>query len=91
LATETSLRIRHYIFYLKVTFGDICFTYSSNLIYKYIPGKCTNSHGYRDNEYSYKKPNGVFRIVIIGDSIAEGEYVQQHESFGKILEKKLNL
>jgi lysophospholipase L1-like esterase len=60
------------------------------LIYEYTPGKCANKNGFLDYNYDMRKGDGVFRIVIIGDSIAEGEYVKLEESFGKVLERKLN-
>lgn len=50
-----------------------------------------NSKGLReDNEYSYEKPAGIFRILILGDSWAEdmGSYLENLHS--KRLEKKLN-
>jgi len=65
---------------------------SPELIYTRVPGKCdSNSHGFRDYEYAYSKGEKVFRIVIIGDSVAEGQGVKIKDTFGKVLEKKLNL
>ena len=62
-----------------------------DLMYSFKPNKCgANSKGYFDAEHSVKKEQGVFRIVIIGDSIAQGQGVKLKESFGKILETKLN-
>lgn len=65
---------------------------SPELIYTRVPSTCdTNAHGYRDFEYNYSKAQGVFRIVIIGDSVAEGQGVNIADAFGKVLERKLNL
>jgi len=50
----------------------------------------SNSHGYFDYEYSLEKPPGVFRIVVIGDSVAVGQNVGWEESFAKLLERRLN-
>jgi lysophospholipase L1-like esterase len=77
---------------LKYKDRDLCITTSNTpgLIYEYIPNKCANSHGYFDYEYTYIKNDNIFRIVIIGDSIAEGQGVKLKESFGKVLEAKLN-
>jgi len=49
-----------------------------------------NSHGYFDYEYSLQKPPGVFRIVVIGDSVAVGQNVGWQDSFAKLLEERLN-
>ena len=63
----------------------------AELIYTRIPGKCdTNAHGFRDHEYNYTKPDGVFRIVLIGDSVAEGQGIELDNTLGKVLEQKLN-
>ena len=61
------------------------------LIYTYKPnGISTNSQGYIDFEYEMCKPSDVFRIVVVGDSVAAGQQVQLTESFPKLLERKLN-
>ena len=74
--------------------GDIFCTRKSEypeLIYTRIPGKCgANSQGYRDNEYAIDKPEGVYRIVVIGDSVADGHGLEMKHSFGKVLETMLN-
>lgn len=49
-----------------------------------------NSLGLRDYEYSKDKPEGVYRILMLGDSFTEGYGVSLEETFSKILEKKLN-
>lgn len=49
-----------------------------------------NSLGFRDREYSVKKPDGVFRILMLGDSYTEGYGVEASESFSKQLESMLN-
>lgn len=65
---------------------------SPELVYTRIPSKCgANSHGFRDYEYGYNKDKGIFRIVVIGDSVAEGHGVEVPDTFPKVLEKKLNL
>ncbi len=61
------------------------------LLYTYTPGKCgANSLGYRDSEHSLEKPEGVFRLVLIGDSVAEGRDVEADSAFGRVLERDLN-
>ncbi len=49
-----------------------------------------NSKGWRDAEYDEKKPDGVYRILVIGDSYVEGKEVALEKTFHKLLEKKLN-
>lgn len=48
-----------------------------------------NSLGMRDQEYSRAKPSGVYRILLLGDSFAEGYGVKQAQTYQAILETKL--
>lgn len=50
----------------------------------------TNSHGLRDREYSESKPEGTYRIVMLGDSTTFGWGVPFDETIPKILERELN-
>ena len=50
-----------------------------------------NSQGLRDNEYSFQKPAGVYRIMLLGDSTTFGWGVEQRDTAAKFLERKLNL
>lgn len=45
-----------------------------------------NSHGFRGREYSLQKPPGVFRIVVIGDSITFGNRLAPDENYPAVLE-----
>jgi lysophospholipase L1-like esterase len=49
-----------------------------------------NSKGLRDKEYTYEKPEGTYRILILGDSITAGLAVPLEKLFSEIFEKKLN-
>ena len=49
-----------------------------------------NSHGWRDSEYSLQKPDGITRIMVVGDSVTFGYGVQLEEMFTKVLEQELN-
>ncbi len=49
-----------------------------------------NSRGWRDGEYSLKKPAGVRRIMVVGDSVTFGYGVKLEEMFAKLLERGLN-
>lgn len=98
LVFEVYLRIQHNkehnnLLYSSHKQTELCTQQSQNqeLIYTLTPNKCeTNSQGYRDYAYSYDKKMGVFRIIIIGDSVAKGHGVKLEESFGKVLERNLN-
>ncbi len=49
-----------------------------------------NSKGIRGPEYSYIKGSNEFRILILGDSFAEGYTVEFEELVSEILKKRLN-
>ena len=49
-----------------------------------------NSKGLRGPEYPYKKPAGEFRILVLGDSFAEGYTVGFEELCSELLKQKLN-
>jgi len=81
------------ILFPSLSYGGGPFTFSDDprLIYTFKPNtQGTNSQGYFDNEHSHEKENGVYRITVIGDSIAQGQGVLIEESFPRILEEKLN-
>lgn len=49
-----------------------------------------NDQGLRNPETSYDKPAGTFRILNLGDSIAMGWGVREEETYGRLLEQRLN-
>ena len=49
-----------------------------------------NSKGLRGPEYPYKKPAGEYRILVLGDSFAEGYTVEFEELCSELLKQKLN-
>ncbi len=49
-----------------------------------------NSLGYRDDEVSPTKPDGVFRVLMLGDSFTVGANVRQEEAYAQVLERLLN-
>lgn len=49
-----------------------------------------NSQGYFDHDYAYNRPEGVHRIVVIGDSYVEAAQVPLTRSFHKLVEADLN-
>lgn len=48
-----------------------------------------NSNGFRDREFTPHKPEGIRRIIVIGDSVVFGLGVQAEETFAKQLESRL--
>ncbi len=50
----------------------------------------TNAAGFAGKDYSYDKPAGTFRIMVIGDSFVEGKSIQAEKMFTALLEEKLN-
>ena len=49
-----------------------------------------NSRGIRsDREYAFKKPPGVTRIIICGDSMAAGQFTSNDQRFSELLERRV--
>lgn len=49
----------------------------------------SNSHGHRDKDVSLLKPEGVYRVLIIGDSFSVGANVEEWEAYPGVLEEML--
>jgi hypothetical protein len=49
-----------------------------------------NARGLRGPDYDYAKPPGRKRVLILGDSFAEGYYVNEPETARAVLEARLN-
>lgn len=49
-----------------------------------------NSRGVRGPEYPLAKPSDEYRIVVLGDSFAEGYTVEFEELFSEVLKRRLN-
>lgn len=45
-----------------------------------------NSQGWRDVEHAVKKPDGVFRILVVGDSFMEADSVELNDTFARRVE-----
>ncbi|HEX6739139.1 MAG TPA: hypothetical protein VF310_12745, partial [Vicinamibacteria bacterium] len=61
------------------------------LVYEMTPGRCgANSRGFMDREHEVPKPAGVRRLVVIGDSVAQGHGVGQERAFPVLLAALLN-
>lgn len=67
----------------------------STVVGGYGPGEYSfehrhNGHGFRDISRPFKKPAGVFRIAVIGDSFVYGSGAAQTETFPARLKAALN-
>jgi hypothetical protein len=49
-----------------------------------------NSQGMHDRDYSFDKPDGVFRILVLGDSFVEAQQVEEIRTNHHVLEETLN-
>jgi len=49
-----------------------------------------NSKGLRDAQRPYRKPRGVTRILLLGDSFTFGYGVEERERFANVVQQKLN-
>ncbi|NOX62171.1 MAG: hypothetical protein GXP42_09540 [Chloroflexi bacterium] len=64
---------------------------SYNEMYEYDVAVKVNSRGLRSPEsIGYEKPEGVYRIMVLGDSFVEGIQVELEETFGQQLSRILN-
>lgn len=57
--------------------------FSEEILYR------VNASGFRDQDYARPKPDGSFRIAVLGDSVAFGYGVEMRETFPKVLEREL--
>ena len=48
-----------------------------------------NAHGLRGPETTYEKPQGAYRVLNLGDSVAMGWGVREDETYGRLLEGRL--
>lgn len=61
-----------------------------NVIDGYAVPESFNSKGIRGPEYSYQKEEDEYRILVLGDSHAEGYSVDFEALFSEVIERKLN-
>lgn len=60
------------------------------LVYELTPGRCgANSRGFLDAEHAVPKPGGVRRVVVVGDSVAQGHGVARESGFAERLPRLL--
>ena len=96
LGVETAVRLLgigpdfHVIYRENFQLSD-----NSVISYELVPGSpdgefTINSAGFRGREITVSKPDGVFRIAIIGDSISFGFHCLWDETYAARLETLLN-
>lgn len=56
----------------------------------YRSGVSINTHGWRGREMSLTKPEGVYRVLVLGDSFMAGLQVENEDTFASVLEDRLN-
>jgi hypothetical protein len=73
------------------------YLYDPTLGWRNVPNWTATTHGYRlsinsrglrDREHSYKKPPGVRRVLVLGDSFAWGYGVGDRNIFPEVLERR---
>jgi hypothetical protein len=57
---------------------------------EYTVTETTNSHGLRGPEIAYEKPPNTYRVLILGDSFAEGYTVDLDSTVARVQERRLN-
>jgi lysophospholipase L1-like esterase len=74
----------------KIGYEPVPLVYTGRELGFYDYLGASNSLGFRDREHAVAKPAGVYRIVVLGDSIAAGLHVERNEDvFPPILERLL--
>jgi lysophospholipase L1-like esterase len=74
----------------KIGYEPVPLVYAGRELSFYDYLGASNSLGFRDREHAVAKPAGVYRIVVLGDSIAAGLHVERNEDvFPPILERLL--
>jgi len=79
-------------FALRYIFRDVTTT-SDNLSYfssKWNKSIHYNRWGFRERDFDPIKPTDVYRIAVIGDSLAFGQGISERDRFSDLLEEKLN-
>lgn len=96
IVAEVGLRIREYGQRQKILAGrmpDDLGTIRADppLLYSLKPGwnGQFNSHGFRDVERSKEKPDGVWRLAVVGDSVTMQQSLRQDKLYVRHLERLL--
>jgi hypothetical protein len=78
-------------FVVRWTFRDVTST-SDNSSYfarRWQQTLRKNSYGFRERDFTLAKPQGIYRVAVIGDSITYGQGIQEQDRFSNLIEKEL--
>lgn len=77
---------------LRIAFRDVTTTGDNLSYFSMHWGKNVhyNSWGFREREFELEKPRGLYRIAVVGDSLAFGQGIAEEERFSNVLQTKLN-
>jgi len=71
----------------KLGYEPIPMTYSGNLSLLHHYRGSSNRLGFRDRDHVLTKPDGTYRILVLGDSIADGIFVPEYgDTFPALME-----
>jgi hypothetical protein len=94
LAVEGGLRLAHIYPSFAVPDTTIGYHFRAGARYRWTDEGFSegriNREGWRDHEYSERKPAGTTRILFCGDSFTEAIQVPLDSTFHKLLERELN-
>ncbi len=95
---EVGLRLAGYRGAPQSYIGNVYEVQDPVLDWRYIPGSEVrlgglvfkyNRSGFRDVDHELTKPEGVKRVVVVGDSVSEGNGVKSDEVFARALQAQL--
>ena len=86
-----SLRLSPLVFDTNIIYGEQ-FVENPKICYKIKPFAFPdiNSEGWKGRDFSLKKDKDLVRIIMLGDSITSGAYVEWYQAFPEALETMLN-
>jgi lysophospholipase L1-like esterase len=74
----------------KLGYEPVPMTYSGNLSLLHHYRGSSNRLGFRDRDHDEIKPTGTYRVIVLGDSIADGIFIPEYkDTFPAIIEASL--
>lgn len=96
ISGEIALHVFGSVYYNDLTHNpDFKYTFIKNLnrtkpFPTHTSELITDSHGFRNRETTYDKPNDTKRVIVLGDSVTANVAVPAEYMFTTVLEKNLN-